>query len=302
MADATSLITRPRPAFGLQAAIATARPRQWLKNGLVLAALVYAGRLTTTGDVARAGLAFLVFCLISSSGYVLNDVVDAASDTNHPFKRSRPIPAGTLGTREALIFGSSMALAGLAVALALGPAFEAVSAAYLALSALYSVILKHRAGLDILTICGLFELRALAGAVAIGVAESIWLAVMTALLAAFLVVGKRRAELGVFGLNSAGARRSLQGYSTVILDGLTAVVAVGAAACYCAYCLLARGLPPHHLMLPTLPFVVVGLARYARLTGPGMRGPEDGFLRDRLLLIDVAMWAVLTAGLLYWAR
>ncbi len=275
----------------LGAVVGALRPRQWTKNLLLFAGILFAGELGDPNRWLSACAAFLAYCAASSAAYLVNDVRDAASDRLHPFKRARPIACGDLATSTAL--GLAALLAGIALALAtvLGPSSLAWMAAFVVLQAAYSLGLKEIELVDVLTIAALFVIRAAAGAVAVNVRISPWLLLCTFLLALFLALAKRRAELGLGGI---GARRALAGYTTRLLDRLLYVVAATTAIAYAAYASTAH---ESLWILGTVPLVAYGLLRYLRLLRHRGLGeePEAVLVSDLPIFATVALWAAISA-------
>lgn len=274
-----------------RALLAALRPRQWTKNLLLFAGLVFAAKL---GDGAKAGeacAAFAAYCAASSAAYLVNDVRDLERDRAHPVKRRRPLARGEVDPRSALGLASLLALAALGTAAALGRASLLYMCAFLALQAAYSLRLKHVVVVDVLTIGGLFVVRAAAGAAAVQVHISPWLLACTALLALFLGLAKRRGELGV----AAAGRPVLAGYSAPLLGRLLVAVAGGTVAVYAAYTLTAHS----RALVATVPFVVFGLARYLVLVHRDNLGeePEHVLLTDVPTLVCVAVWAATAAAI-----
>jgi 4-hydroxybenzoate polyprenyltransferase len=279
--------SRTRPA----ALVAALRPRQWTKNLLLFAGIVFAAELGDGHRWLEALAAFVAYCAASSAAYLLNDVRDAASDRLHPAKRTRPVAAGRLSAGAALVAAGVLALSALALTAGLGAASLACMAAFLVLQGAYSLWLKSVGLVDVLTIAALFVLRAAAGAIAVDVRISPWLLVCTFLLALFLALAKRRAELR---LGDVGARPALAGYSAVLLDRLLALVAVVTVVAYAAYTVTAHDSP---LIVATVPLVAFGLVRYLRLLRTRGLGeePEAVLVTDLPILVTVAVWAAACA-------
>jgi 4-hydroxybenzoate polyprenyltransferase len=276
------------------------RPTQWLKNGVVFAALVFGHRLGDPGSIARTVCAAIVFCLLSSAMYLVNDVRDAERDRRHPIKRRRPVAAGALSPRSALVAaGIVLAVAG-AGAAALGWPFFAAGTAYVALMLAYSWGLKRIAIVDVLAIAIGFVIRAASGALAIDVVISPWLLVCTMLLAMLLGFGKRRHELATLG--DAGAhRRNLDDYTVPMLDQFVAVVAAATVMAYAVYTFDAPNAPNDHRMLLTIPFVLYAVFRYLFLIHARNEGgsPEALLLRDRPLAAAIVLWGAACVALFY---
>jgi 4-hydroxybenzoate polyprenyltransferase len=287
----------------LGAVLVALRPRQWTKNGLLFVALAFTANLHQPDLVARAVAACLIFCALSSAGYLANDILDAGADRRHPTKRRRPVAAGLVSVPVAVAVSAALAVAGVGAALALGPAVAGLALGYLLLTAAYTAWLKHLALLDVFGIAAGFVLRAAAGAAAIGVAVSPWLYVATMLGALLIALGKRRAELATLGAGAARHRRSLGAYSVEFLDQLMLVFASAAIMTYALYTFSAEHLPRDHSMMLTIPFVLHGVARYLLLirTGPDGGAPEELFLRDRPLLATVTLWAAAATAIIYRA-
>ena len=294
MAEPAAVLELPRRRSQAAAALVAMRPRQWTKNLLLFAGIIFAAKL---GDPARwvaAVTAFVAYCAASSAAYLVNDVRDAESDRLHPVKRSRPIARGELSPRAACVLAGALALAALALAGALGPASLACLTAFVALQASYSLGLKTFELVDVLAIAGLFVLRASAGAIAVDVRISEWLLLCTFLLALFVALGKRRAELGLDGVR---ARPALDGYSVALVDQLLAIVAAATIAAYTGYALAAHDT---RWLVATVPLVVYGLFRYLLLLHRRGLGeePETLLVEDLPLLVTVAVWAAACAVIL----
>jgi 4-hydroxybenzoate polyprenyltransferase len=280
------------------------RPRQWTKNGLIFIALAFTLNLQDLMLVGKAVLAFVCFCALSSAGYLLNDVVDVEADRQHPTKRLRPIAAGHVSIGLAIGLGLVLAVAALVGAFAINLPLGGLAVAYVALTALYSVSLKHMVLVDIFGLAAGFVLRAAAGAVAIDVPISPWLYIATMLGALLIALGKRRAELETLGVEAAGHRRNLDAYSLEFIDQLILIVSSAALMTYALYTFSAENLPKNHSMMLTIPVVLYGLFRYLFLVREGSVGgaPEDLLFRDRPLLVAVVIWAVLSVATLYAGR
>jgi 4-hydroxybenzoate polyprenyltransferase len=282
---------RPRAA-PLRVVAQALRVRQWTKNLLLFAGLLFAAKLGDGTRWGEAWLAFAAYSAASSAAYLVNDVLDVERDRLHPAKRQRPVASGRLSTRAALSLASVLAASALGAAAGLGTISLIFLGGFLGLQLAYSFRLKHLVGLDVLTIAALFTIRAAAGAEAVRVRVSPWLLVCTALLALFLALAKRRGELDL----REGARRAvLAHYSVSAVDRLLVAVAVSTVAAYSAYAFSAR----HSLeMGVTIPFVVAAIARYLVLVhrhGLG-EAPEEILLTDIPILAAIGSWAV-TAGL-----
>ena len=284
----------------VRAALVALRPRQWSKNLLLFAGILFAAEL---GDVLRwveAVTIFAAYCLASSAAYLANDVRDAASDRLHPLKRERPVARGELSPRAALVLAGVLGVLGLGLAAALGPLSALLLAVFLGIQAAYTLSLRNVVLLDVMAIAGLFVVRAAAGAEAVDVRISPWLLLCTALLALFLALAKRRGELVLAGRAATPGRAVLTGYSLPLVDQLVTVVT---AATIVAYSLYTFGSVQSAAMMLTIPFVVFGLFRYLLLVHRDDLGeePEQILLSDRPILVAVALWVLTAAAILAWA-
>lgn len=281
----------PRPRTRLGAVLAALRPRQWTKNLLLFAGIVFAAELGDADRWVAAVVAFAAYCAGSSGAYLLNDVRDAVSDRLHPVKRTRPVASGELSSGKAVAISAALGTVALALAATLGPGSLVCMAAFLVLQGAYSLGLKSLELVDVLAIALLFVLRAAAGALAVEVRISPWLLLCTFLLALFLALAKRRAELRLEGTR---ARAALAGYSASVLDRMLGAVAVATVAAYVAYTLTAH---ESRWILATVPLVVYGVARYLRLLrGRGLgEEPEAVLVADLPILVTVAVWAAACA-------
>lgn len=278
------------------------RPTQWIKNGVLLAGLVFGGKLTDWSAVAAALYAVACFCILSSGFYLLNDVRDADADRAHPQKKSRPVAAGVIS--PSLAFGAGVGLVGVAfvAALALGPAFLLAVAAYAGLMAAYNIGLKQIVILDVLVIATGFVIRAAAGAIAVDVSVSPWLLLCTLLLAMLIGFGKRRHELLVLE-HASRHRRNLDAYSRQMLDQAVAVTAAATLIAYAVYTIEADSGPRDPRMMVTIPLVIYGVFRYLHVLyrRGGGGAPETLLLTDRSLLGVIALWGIVCIGITYFA-
>src|SRR3954449_9856413 len=279
-----------------RAAFVALRPRQWTKNLLLFAGIIFAAKL---GDVSRwgeAAAAFAAYCAASSASYLVNHVRDAPHDRLHPVKRSRPIARGELTPRLAEVLAALLIFCAVLLVAPLGIASILFLCTFFALQAAYTLFLKHVVLLDVMTIGGLFVVRAAAGAAAVEVRISPWLLLCTALLALFLALAKRRGELLLVGAARTTGRPLLEAYSFVPVDQLVAVVASSTVISYSLYTFTARD---SKAMMATIPFVLFGVFRYLLLIHREDVGeePEQVLLSDLPILLTVGLWG-LTAALI----
>ena len=279
------------------------RPGQWTKNLLVFAGVLFGLRLFDATSVARACAAFGIFCALSGTVYLFNDIVDRESDRRHPTKARRPIAAGTLPVGTAGVAAGVLGAVAMMASWWLGPAFAATAAAYLVLQGLYSGPLKHAVILDVLALSTGFVLRAIAGAVAVDVEISHWLLVCTFLLALFIALAKRRNELLLLADEAAGHRPILQEYSAPLLDQMIAIVTGSTLIAYIFYTISPETEAKFGTawLGLTIPFPLYGIFRYLYLMHrrEGGGSPAEMLINDRPLLVCVALWAVAVAVILY---
>jgi 4-hydroxybenzoate polyprenyltransferase len=281
------------------------RPRQFIKNGVVFAAFVFTVRLAwRPADPAswlpllgRSLLAFAAFCAVSSAGYLVNDLHDVRADRLHPRKRLRPIASGAVSSRRALVAALACYTVGLSVGAGLVWRFEAALAGYAALVLGYTFALKHVVLLDAFTIAAGFALRAVGGALAIAVPISPWLYLCTVLGALLLAVNKRRHELVLLEDGAGEHRPALTSYSLPLLNRMSAAVAGAVVIAYGVYAATAKNLPKHRAMLVTVPFVLYGVYRYLYLVHrrDEVGSPDELLVRDRPLLLCIALWLICAA-------
>jgi len=284
------------------------RPKQFVKNGVVFAPLVFTVRLawrplypdTWLPLLGRSLLAFTAFCAVSAAGYLVNDLRDIEADRLHPRKRLRPIASGALAARPAVYAALAGYAAGLLAGVPLGWRFEATITGYGLLVLAYTFVLKQAVILDVLAIASGFALRAMGGAFAIAVPVSPWLYLCTVLGALLLAVNKRRHELLLLDAEAVHHRPALAAYSVPLLDQMSSTVAAATVIAYSLYTFTAENLPTNHAMMVTVPFVLYGIFRYLFLVYRRDEGgsPEDLLVRDLPLLACVALWLITAAAVL----
>lgn len=280
----------------------TMRIRQWTKNVLVFFALVFDKQLLHPLAFSRTVAGFFLFCLISSSVYIFNDLSDIEADRQHPDKKNRPIASGKLPIWLAWTSAIFLILLILPLGYLISPQFAAVLLAYLGVMLLYSRWLKHIPILDVLVISAGFVLRVHAGVSLITIERfSPWLYVVTTLGALYLGFGKRRAELALLAGNANSHRRVLGGYTIPLLDQYILIVSSTTILAYSLYTFSAPNLPANHSMMLTIPFVLYGVFRYLFLLQSKHAGgaPEDVLLSDRPLQITILLWGLSILGVFY---
>ena len=286
------------------AVLSSVRPRQWVKNLFVFAALIFSHKLFSV-DAGRALAAFAIFCALSGVVYLLNDVADRERDRAHPKKRLRPVASGVLTVPSAIAAAVVIGVLALGAATALGTAFVLTAAVYVGLLVAYSAWLKHIVIVDVLTVASGFVLRAIAGAVAVDVEISGWLLICTILIALFLALGKRRHEYLTLDAEATRHRPILAEYSAALLDQMIAVVTASTVTAYALYTMSPETVAKFHtrLLPATLPFVLYGIFRYLYLLYRRQLGgnPSELFLNDRALIFNTVLWIVAVVAIIYGA-
>lgn len=282
----------------------TMRPRQWTKNVFIFAALVFDKQLFVVDSFLRTLAGFALFCLISSSVYIFNDLADVEADRQHPEKKNRPIASGKLSVRTAWTAGVVFVILTITLAYLLAPAFAAIVAAYFILNLAYSLSLKHISILDVLIIAVGFVLRVGAGVTLIAVERfSPWLYIVMFLLSLFLGFGKRRAELALLTDGAGSHRKVLDGYTLPLLDQYIMIVSGTTIVAYSLYTFSAPNVPDNHSMMLTIPFMVYAIFRYLYLIEVEHAGgtPEEVLLSDRPFQISMLLWAVTVIIIFYFS-
>jgi 4-hydroxybenzoate polyprenyltransferase len=297
VAERADVVALPQHRRPLHAALVAMRPRQWTKNLLLFAGIIFAAKLGDGWRWLDAFAAFAAYCAASSAAYLVNDVRDVSNDRSHPVKRSRPIARGELSTRAAYALAAGLLVVAIALVAPLGLVSLAFLGGFVALQVAYTVRLKHVVLIDVMAIAALFVVRAAAGAAGVHVRISPWLLLCTALLALFLALAKRRGELVLVGAESTPGRPVLTGYSLALVDQLVSVVAACTVIAYALYTFTARD---SKALMATIPFVIFGVFRYLLLIHRQDLGeePEEVLLRDVPILVCIAAWAVCAAVIL----
>jgi 4-hydroxybenzoate polyprenyltransferase len=282
------------------------RPEQWLKNGFVLAPIVFSGLVGDTDAWVRTILAVVAFCAASSAVYLINDVFDREADRQHPVKQNRPIASGEVSVATALVIAVVLVAAAIAISMWLGGWFPAVLIAYVLLVLLYSAVLKRAVFLDVLVVAAGFVLRVVGGAVAIDVPVSRWILVVTYLLALYLALGKRRSELVLLGVEAGNHRVVLGHYTLPMVDQAISVVLGATVLAYALYTVAPDTVAKvgSEGLLATVPIVLYGLFRYLYLLHRHELGgsPTKALLTDRPLLVCVVVWLAVAAAVINMSR
>lgn len=273
----------------------TMRPRQWTKNVFVLAAIIFDRQLLHPVALGRTLAAVALFCLLSSSVYILNDIFDIQADRAHPKKRLRPIASGRLSVPIAWVSVAAILAITFPLAYLLSPTFALIAGLYFIVNLAYSTRLKHIPLVDVLILASGFVLRVGAGVSVIQVERfSPWLYVVTTLVALYIGFGKRRAELILLDSSANAHRRVLDGYTLPLLDQLITIVSTCTILSYSLYTFSAPNLPENHTMMLTIPFVLYGIFRYLYLLQVEHKGgaPEELVMTDRPLQITAALYGL----------
>ncbi|MDH3346674.1 MAG: decaprenyl-phosphate phosphoribosyltransferase [Desulfobulbaceae bacterium] len=260
------------------------RPKQWVKNGFVLAPLIFAGEFTIPHSIAKSLFASFLFCIASSIVYIINDICDIERDRSHPVKsKTRPLAAGTVNVRQAIFLAMLLVII-LGAGFLYLPSTVIVIGCYMALNTVYSLYLKHQPVIDIFTIAFGFVLRVYAGAEALGVPVSGWMFVTTLCLALYLAAVKRRQELLFRGSQS---RKVLDSYTVPLVERYAEVSSTGCLLFYSLFVITER---PN--MVVTIPFVLYGIFRYWYIVESleGGESPSDVLLNDLQLFVTVILW------------
>lgn len=287
--------------------LAALRPRQWTKNLIVFAAPLFAFSINWSSCLGSLS-AFLLFCSVSSSFYLLNDIVDIESDRRHPIKCKRPLASGLISIPIAITMAVSLLLSAIILSWLRSPILGFIIMSYALLQTLYNLKLKRKPILDIMAIATGFVLRACAGAAATNIVLSVWFLLCTAMLAMFLAVEKRKAELKLSITEGENTRFVLKRYSLSLLDRMENTVTTGALMSYALWSSgpQVQGAPTPWMMI-TFPFVLYGIFRYQLLSNSQEKQtklterPEEILLTDWPILLTVISW-VITIFVILWLQ
>jgi 4-hydroxybenzoate polyprenyltransferase len=286
-----------------KALIVAMRPKQWTKNLIIFAGLIFSQNFFHPDFLRTSILAFIAFCMNASSVYIINDIRDIEQDKLHPVKKNRPLAAGALKPGQGVIFAVVLAVASLCLAYGLDLNYGALLSAYWVMMIVYSFKLKHMVIVDILVISAGFIIRAVSGAVVLDVDISRWLLACAIFLSLFLILAKRRDEIAELGASAGNHRAILEEYGERFLDQMIAVVTACTIISYVLYTLdpgTAEKFNTQGLVW-SVPFVIYGIFRYLYLVYQKNLGgrPEMVLLTDRPLLISVFLWIVASMAIVY---
>ncbi|MCX7852447.1 MAG: decaprenyl-phosphate phosphoribosyltransferase [Caldilineales bacterium] len=289
----------------LRGLVQTMRIRQWTKNVVVFAALIFDVKFTQWRPLAATLAIFTLFCLVSSAVYLLNDLVDMEADRAHPDKRHRPLASGRLRPQAAVAAMVVLLVVALPAGFALGTLAGGILLGYFLLNLAYSFKLKHVVIIDAVVVAAGFVLRVAAGAVVVQVERfSPWLYVCITFLALLIALGKRRHELSSLAAEAGNHRAILDEYTLPFIDQLIGIITAATVVSYSFYTFSAENLPENHLMMLTIPFVVYFLFRYLYLIHVRKLGgaPDELLFEDKPLLITAIAWGLFAAAVLYFSN
>lgn len=279
--------------------ITSMRPQQWYKNLILFVSIIFSLNILNVEMWSTIIFAFILFCMLSGSEYLINDIIDLESDRKHPVKCKRPLASGKLKITTALVFVALLIVGVMAGSYLINIPFLIISMSYLLLILFYSLILKHLIIVDLLVISIGFVMRAVAGGIAINVRISPWLIVCTFLLALFLALGKRRHELNLLGNNAGDHRKNLAEYSNEMLDQMLSITTGSLIISYSLYTFFVE----NYFMMLTIPVIIYGLFRYLFLVHSRNFGGEPEMLfKDKGMLICLGLWSFIVVSVLYAAN
>ena len=280
------------------------RPKQWLKNGFVLAPLVFSQQLMESLALERSMGALLCWCAVSSGIYIINDLFDREADRRHPVKCMRPLTNGEVRPETGGVMAAVLLAGGLGGLLTLGPQVLVPGALYAAINLAYSAYFKQVVIIDVMAVASGFVLRVIGGAEAIDVWVSPWLVLCTALLALFLGFEKRRGEQVLLELDADRHRAVLTHYSSKLLDQLISVLTASTVLSYALYTISEETVAKFgtNKLFLTVPFVIYGIFRYLYVAHQKGQGgnPTEVVLRDKPLAANLLLWIAACAVIIYW--
>lgn len=275
------------------------RPKQWIKNLFVIAPLIFAKHVFEYDYIVKIVVAFVLFCLISSSVYVLNDIIDCEKDRLHPKKKNRPIASGLISKAEAIVLLVITLPLVIGISFFVDRFFGLAILFYFINNVLYSYRIKNMVILDVMSIAIGFLLRVIGGALIIKVNISPWILLCTLLLSLFLGFSKRRNELVVLENGAENHRKILEEYSLEFIDNMLSIVTASTVMAYCLYTFSANN--GNFRMMITIPFVLYGIFRYQYIIYKKNEGgsPEDAVLSDMPLMFSILLWGIISIIILY---
>ncbi|MDF2502525.1 MULTISPECIES: decaprenyl-phosphate phosphoribosyltransferase [Clostridium] len=275
------------------------RPKQWIKNFFVFAAMIFSGKFTSTYILIMNIFVFIMFCLISSSVYVLNDLVDVSKDRQHPQKKNRPIASGKVTKFQAILVEIILLAVVFIISYNINLRLLAVFLIYFIMNVLYSFKLKNIIIVDVMIITFGFVLRVESGSILTNVQLSPWMILCTILISLFMALNKRKSEIITLKDKSGAHRKILDEYSVELIDNMLTIVTPSILIAYCLYTFSSI---QSRTMMITIPFVLYGIFRYQYLMMKNNIGgkPEDVFQKDIPFLINIILWAVVVISIIYF--
>lgn len=293
LSSRTSTVSSPATGTGstVSGLFRLLRPKQWTKNLLLFAALLFSFEEIRAETILATLLGFILFSLVAGCVYILNDFVDRDRDRQHPVKKYRPMASGQVNPSHALLFGIILLILSVGTAFMMNPLFGVLCIVYFMLNVSYSFVLKHLVILDMMTIAAGFVLRAIAGGVLIHVPFTPWFLICTMLLSLFLAIGKRRNELTLLEGNTGSHRKVLDNYSITLLDQFNTIVTTATIISYSLFTFTSDR--TIHLMW-TIPLVIYGMFRYLYLIHMKNQGgsPDRVLFEDKPILITVMLYVI----------
>ncbi len=298
-----SALTRKQRSFNMMEIIKLIRVPQWVKNLFVFIPVVYSRNLFQTDYLIISIIAFVIFCLLSSTVYVINDIVDAEADRHHPVKKNRPIASGKISDKKGILIAIVLFVLSVAFSLYTNTNFKIFAILFLLINIYYSFRLKHIVLLDIFSIAAGFMIRVTAGALVISVEISSWLILTTMFLSLFLAVMKRRSEIYIAGDEQNSTRKVLEDYSTNFIDQMATIAAAGVIISYALYTVSERTVTvfqTEHLIYTT-PFVVYGIFRYMFLVLNHNKGENttEIMVTDVSMITNIILYSLTTIIIVY---
>lgn len=287
--------------INIKALIKLLRPKQWIKNSFVLAAIIFSGNFLKTNVLIKNIAIMFMFCLASSCVYILNDIIDVEKDRCHPKKKFRPIASGDVSVKLAVILGIILTLIVIICSYKISSLALIIILSYLFLNIFYSFKLKHIIIIDVMVITLGFVLRIECGSVVTGVSLSPWLILCTILLSLFLALNKRKSEIIELNTKGASHRKILEEYSVELIDRMLNLVTPAILISYCLYTF--NSIQNRNMML-TIPFIIYGIFRYEYLMSKNNAGgkPEDVFFKDKPFLINIILWGISILSIIYLTK